>query len=93
MAYSLGGQVTNAEKSRRSGLMIATTRESEEKFLNEQVGTIQEVLFETFEESLAEGYTPNYTRVAVKTSENLTGKIKKVKIISFENDLCFGELI
>ena len=35
VAYSLGGQVTNAEKSRRSGLMIAATRESEDKFNSE----------------------------------------------------------
>jgi threonylcarbamoyladenosine tRNA methylthiotransferase MtaB len=93
VAYSLGGQVTNAEKSRRSSLMISATRESEEKFLNDQVGTIQEVLFETFVDSNLEGYTPNYTRVAVESSEDLSGQIKKVKITSFENDVCFGKLI
>ena len=53
----------------------------------------KEVLFETFEDSISAGYTPNYTRVAVKSSENLSGKIKKVKLMSYENDVCYGEII
>lgn len=93
VAYSLPNQVTNAEKSRRSALMIETTGKSEEKFLASQLEKTYEVLFETYEEGIAEGYTANYSRVAVKSAENLSGKIRNVKLLSYENEICYGELI
>lgn len=93
VAYSLPNQVTNAEKSRRSALMIETTGKSEEKFLASQLEKTYEVLFETYEEGIAEGYTVNYSRVAVKSAKNLSGKIRNVKLLSYENEICYGELI
>ena len=93
VAYSLPRQVTNAEKSRRSSLMIEATRKSEEKFLSAQLEKTQEVLFETYQDGVAEGYTANYSRVAVKSAENLSGEIRNVKLLSYENEVCYGELI
>lgn len=92
VAYKLPNQVARAEKSRRSRLMIEATLKSEKEFLNLQIGKIVPVLFESSADGFAEGYTPNYARVRVKTEQAYTGKIINVKIISAENDFCLGEI-
>lgn len=93
VAYGLLNQVTNAEKSRRSKLMIKASLQSENKFLESQVGKTFPVLFETERDGFAEGYTPNYSRVAVKCENAPLGEIKNVIIISAHNDYCIGEMI
>jgi len=93
VAYKLPNQVTNAEKSRRSKLMIAATLQSEKEFLTAQIDKTFPVLFETEENGYSEGYTPNYSRVKVKGNDINLGEIKDVKILSLENDYCIGELI
>ncbi len=90
VAYGLPNQVTKAEKSRRSRLMLAAAAETERAFLLSQAGSIVEVLFEGCENGIAEGYTPNYTRVCVKTDESLTGQIRSVRLVSAESDFCVG---
>ena len=92
VAHGLPAQVTNAEKSRRSKLIIDATLESEREFLKSQVTKVFPVLFETEENSFFEGYTPNYLRVKVKNQGLTFGEIKNVKIISAENDYCIGEI-
>lgn len=92
VAAALPGQISAAEKARRSRMMSAVTEESQNKFLNAQKGSAAEVLFESFEDGFAEGYTANYIRVRVKCSEDKSGRILPVKIISAENGCCIGEM-
>ena len=90
VAYGLPNQISRAEKSKRSRIMCAAAAECEAEFYKKQVGTIQNVLFETVENSKWVGYTENYLRVAVETDENLCGKIKQVNIISATSDCLIG---
>lgn len=92
IAYNMPDQITKAEKNRRSRLMCEAAAKSEEKFLEEQIGKTAEVLFETEENGIHWGYTPNYSRIFVKTNEALSGKIRKVTIISVDKDCCEGKL-
>ena len=73
--------------------MAEATKQTENEFLNSQIGSVYPVLFETQENNIAEGYTPNYTRVIVNTNENLTGEIKNVLIESVKDDYCVGVII
>ena len=93
VAAGLKAQVNNAEKQRRAHLMADATKQTEIEFLNTQVGNIYPVLFETQENGLWDGYTPNYTRVVVDTQKTLTGEIHNVLIKSVKDDYCIGELI
>ena len=86
VAYGLPDQITKAEKSRRSKLMCEAAAFCEKEFLNSLVGTNQKVLFETFEDGKAFGYTENYSRVCVNSTEDLNGEIKEVYINSVLND-------
>lgn len=90
VAYGLPNQVTRAEKLRRSHLMLEAAADCEAEFMKAQVGKEVQVLFEACRNGIAEGYTPNYTRVLVKTAEVLTGKIKKVTLVAAEKDFCEG---
>lgn len=90
MAYGMPNQITKAEKSKRSHLMIEAATKCEYEFLNSQIGKIMPVLFEECNNGFAEGFTPNYSRVRVKTDNQHSGEILDVKIISAENDHCIG---
>ena len=92
VAYGLPAQITRAEKAERSRRMIETALACEEEFLKGLIGKTEYVLFETAEKGFAEGYTPNYSRVRVKSDEPHTGEILPVKIISAEKECCIGEI-
>lgn len=93
VAANLPNQVAEAEKSRRASLMAEAAKRAEAQFLRSQVGLLEEVLFEQEADGYFEGYTKNYTRVKVKSAEALSGKILKTRLISAEDDFCFGEII
>lgn len=92
VAAALKNQVTNAEKSRRAQLMAEVTSKTEQEFLLKQCGKTFPVLFETAENGFAEGYTPNYSRVLVKTDASLTGQILNVRLKEVKDDYCLGDL-
>lgn len=92
-AAEFSGQVTNAEKERRSHLMAAAAEETRHLFLQEQVGKTEQVLFEQRRESgVFDGYTPNYMPVLVATGDDLSGKILPVNITDVLGDCCRGVL-
>lgn len=93
VAYGLPNQVSRKEKAERSKKMIAATSQTEYEFLSSQIGKTFPVLFERCTDGIAEGYTPNYSRVLVKTEKNLSGQIINVKIISAENEFCYGKTV
>ncbi|MBQ6885879.1 MAG: tRNA (N(6)-L-threonylcarbamoyladenosine(37)-C(2))-methylthiotransferase MtaB [Clostridia bacterium] len=93
IAAGLKSQVSNTDKQNRARLMAEATKQTEIEFLKSQVGNVYPVLFENQENSLAEGYTPNYTRVVVSTEKTLTGQILNVLIDSVKDDYCIGKLI
>lgn len=93
VAAGLKNQVNNADKQARAHLMAKVTKQTETDFLNSQIGNTYPVLFEAQENGLAEGYTPNYTRVIVNTKKVLTGQILDVLIKYVNDDYCVGEII
>ena len=81
------------EKESRSKRMIEMGNICEAEFCASQVGLITSVLFEQQENGFWEGYSPNYTRVKVKSNDNLSRQIIEIKIISAEHDFCYGEIV
>lgn len=93
IAAALKDQVSNLEKQRRSQLMTKLTSQTEKEFLSRQLGNSYPVLFESQNDEFAEGYTPNYTRVVVRTNNSLSGQIKNCVITDSQDDYCIGELL
>ena len=92
VAAGLKNQVSNTEKQLRSHQMAEITKQTEIEFLKSQIGNVYPVLFENQENGVAEGYTPNYTRVIIDTKKALTGQIYDVLIKSMQGDYCIGEI-
>lgn len=93
MAYNMPNQVTRAEKSRRSHLMIEATTNTETQFIKSHIGETVEVLFETMENGFAVGYTKNYLYVKVKSDIAHTGELLNVKITDCQNNFAVGEIV
>ena len=86
-------QIARAVKERRSSEMIAATAQTQQEFLQTQVGRVENVLFESkVHDYYYEGYTPNYATVWVKSETDLSGMILPVNILSAESNHCVAEL-
>lgn len=79
-AATMEGSVEKKIREERAERASRLALVSELDFLKAQVGTEQEVLFES-----KVGHTPNYCAVTVPCGE-LTGKVKKVKITGVDMD-------
>lgn len=93
VAAALNNQVNNEEKNHRAKLMAEISEKNEKEFISSQVGKVFPVLFETPEKNTATGYTDNYIRVKVETTENLVGQIRNVRIEKAFNDYCLASLV
>lgn len=84
-------QVDENTKNVRSRKMIELTSKTMAEFLENQVGKVEPVLFERRRNNgMFEGNTMNYTVVEVETEEELSNKIKNVRIVSTDGTKCFG---
>ena len=90
-AYSYNEQVDKKTKAQRSKIMIEAAAKCESDFLKQQIGTIQEVLFETEENGYSYGYTKNYSRVKFKNNSSLQNQIIKVKITDIDGETLIAE--
>lgn len=86
-------QIDPAVKQERSRIMQSVCAESEQSFLQSQIGATAKVLLETLTDGVWEGYTENYTRVKVKAPNNKGNDIITVKLIATKDDYCIGEIV
>lgn len=90
VAAALPNQIPNKEKEKRSRLMMDVCNKSEAEFLKKMCGKTEYVLFENKIGEYYEGYTMNYTRIKVKSSETLSGKLLPVFITEAFDKFCIG---
>ncbi|MFZ2539819.1 MAG: tRNA (N(6)-L-threonylcarbamoyladenosine(37)-C(2))-methylthiotransferase MtaB [Oscillospiraceae bacterium] len=93
-AATMENQVDKPTKDSRSKKMIEATIKAQQEFLDSQVSSIQDVLFETKQsEDNYVGYTKNYTRVVAKSDKDISGEILKVLLTKREDEHCIGQLV
>ncbi|MDR0991275.1 MAG: tRNA (N(6)-L-threonylcarbamoyladenosine(37)-C(2))-methylthiotransferase MtaB [Ruminococcus sp.] len=95
-AAAMAEQVPEPEKHRRAAVLRKTGEALQKKFLNAQIGTIQNVLFEKEKtDGIPNGYTENYTCVKLceKTVQSMRNELLRVKITAAESDFCRAELL
>ncbi|MBR6693394.1 MAG: tRNA (N(6)-L-threonylcarbamoyladenosine(37)-C(2))-methylthiotransferase MtaB [Clostridia bacterium] len=93
VADKLPSQIENALKTKRSHILADACEQSEIDFLENQLGRVFPVLFETEENGFCFGYTPNYTRVKIPATEGLCGNISDVLLNSVVDGCCLGQLV
>ena len=62
------------------------------EILEEQVGKTCSVLFETYEDGVSIGHTPNFIEVACKTDTPIRSEVRRVVITKVADGKCIGEL-
>lgn len=93
LAAKMSGQLTKEEKHKRSKLLISVFNELEEKYYKSFIGENVLVLVETCKDNILTGHTDNYLKVSFSGNENKINQIIKVRIISYENKILYGEII
>lgn len=92
-AYDMPDQVSNRVKEERSHKMIQVTRATQQAFLQEQVGRVEEVLFEQQKErGLWEGYTRNYTHVLMPSGKDLSGQLIQTRLTQVQGESCVAKV-
>lgn len=84
VAAEMDGQLPEEEKNRRLERLTEIQDECVYSAAERYIGTVREVLFETYEEGLAIGHTPDFLEVSVITERELHNEIKAVKLVSFD---------
>ena len=90
-ADKMPGQHSNDTKEARSAAAIKVAEEMHNAYLQQQTGTMQEVLFEEMDGAYCTGHTPNYCKVYVK-GENLHNQTHTIKIIGIYRDGLLGQI-
>ena len=90
-ACNAPNQITKKVKETRSKQMMHVTNQTKQAFLNQQCGTIQDVLVQReINTNLYEGYTANYTPVQFHSDKNLCGQLVAVHITKANENDCYG---
>lgn len=95
-AASMENQINGNIKEYRSNTLMKLNISLEKEFMNKFLNTTQKVLFEQNvqgDHDYYEGYTPNYIKVIVKSSEDICGNILETKLISVEEEHVKGILV
>ena len=91
-AQRLEGKVDAATKNRRSARVRRIGAQKRAAFHERYLGRTLEVLFEREEQGQWTGYTGNYIRVAVRSTEGLENAIRPVRIERSCGDVVLGAL-
>lgn len=93
-AATMENHVDKQTKELRSKKMIEATIKTQQSFLDSQLQTVQEVLFETkLGDNSYVGYTKNYTRVIANSDRDISGEILKVLLAKREDEHCIGQRV
>jgi threonylcarbamoyladenosine tRNA methylthiotransferase MtaB len=91
-AAKLSDQIQSAVKKDRVRTLMMLGEAKLDEFSHEMVGKETKVLFESEMDGLWEGYSSNYLRVRVKSSQNLKNEIRKVRLSSLISGKLMGEI-
>ena len=91
-AADMPGQVPKAVKEERAQEAAALAERMEEAYLARWLGQTVPVLFEEQKDGLWWGHTARYSRVAVKSGDNLHNQLREVQISTLKTDWLLGKL-
>ncbi len=92
-AFNYPDKIQNSLKESRCRMLQSECDNVRDEFMKAYLGKTVNVLFETPKGNTQNGYTENYTPVAVVSDCDLSGKILKVVITDTDNAVCKGVLI
>lgn len=91
-AEKLPHRVDERTKTERTGRMLALAAEMKAAFYHGYLGRTLPVLMEQNKDGWYHGTTANYMDVKVKTEDDLTGRIVRVTMVAYQDEVLLGEL-
>ena len=93
-AATMSGQIQKAEKSRRLHVLSDVESQIRGELLEKRVADepISEVLFESFADGVATGHTDDFIEVRVPSPTPIHAQCLRVRLISTDGNVCFGEI-
>jgi threonylcarbamoyladenosine tRNA methylthiotransferase MtaB len=92
-AAKLENQIQSGLKKDRVRTLMMLGDAKLDEFAANMVGKSTKVLFENSQDGMWEGYSSNYIRVKVKSSDDLRNVIKDVKLLSFSGKNLLGQIL
>ena len=93
LSQSFPGKVSESEKKARTAKFLALAKEKRRDFHTSWIGKTDTVVFEQrVGENTMRGKSVHYLPVQVKSPGDLTGQVLRVKIVSADERLAWGEI-
>lgn len=86
VAAKMENQVDGNVAQQRSEKLILLANEMKKEYMNSQIGKKMKILIEEQNGELAQGYTPNYIMVKVKSDKNIIGQEMCVRLDKINDD-------
>lgn len=86
VAAKMENQVDGNVAQQRSEKLILLANEMKKEYMNSQIGKKMKILIEEQNGELAQGYTPNYIMVKVKSDKNIIGQEICVRLDKINDD-------
>jgi threonylcarbamoyladenosine tRNA methylthiotransferase MtaB len=94
-AATMPRQISKEEKSRRLHTLMEVQAKVRLALLKQEIlsSPIKDVLFETFSDGIAIGHTADFIEVRVPSAIPHHAELLKVKLLSTDGEICFGEIL
>lgn len=86
-------QVSQEEKKKRSRIVLELSNKGKLNYIQNNLNTIQDCIFEIYENGYIYGHTGNYIYVKAKADSSLLNKLIKIKLLKLEEDAVYSEII
>ena len=86
-AFSMTSIANKEDIVCRRKMLQSLSEDKFKKHIKRNINHIQNVLFEENQDGFAQGLTENYIRVYVQSDQSLKNKIKKVKLVSHDENV------
>lgn len=93
VAATMSGQIPQNVKHERAARLAAIQEGIRRDVLSTLVGSRVNVLFESFEDGVASGHTPEFVEIFCKSEEPLHEQTRSVLIESVQDGVCYGSII
>lgn len=93
-AATMDNQVSPQVKEQRARRLIGVTMKLQNDYLKKFLNKDVDVLFENnYNDNIYEGHTDNYIKVRAKSQKDCINEIQKVKIVSVQDEVLYGEIV
>ena len=89
----IDNKVPEMTKQDRRKMLVSLSNEKKKTFIESNLGSRANILFESCEDRYVSGLTENYIKVHVPKDEKLINEIHSVKLINYSSDMVLGSVV